>query len=289
MIWDEFPEEFSAVDLASAANVALGLETDPGMLTQLADRLKAAGEQSGPEGATSGLLLIADGLVCDLWLAHGTGLDRWGALGPMMEMPQGIYPPPVQTFPDSLQPYLEARAAGTVRADLRARYHHFLWVRWHSIDDARAAHSAYLEAGRGHASDDDATTSMTAMEYLSQAADLSIRLDIKQPETILTLHHEILEALPREGAGFGASLLERSAHLLVKDRDVARELLDATIHAASVEAPGRRHRERSLLAAGEALAREMGDTAGAMQLRIRQAESYKLEPRGWDPFFEPFE
>jgi hypothetical protein len=50
MIWDEFPEEFSADDLASAGNVALGLETDPGMLTQLADRLKAAGEQSGPEG-----------------------------------------------------------------------------------------------------------------------------------------------------------------------------------------------------------------------------------------------
>jgi hypothetical protein len=221
--------------------------------------------------------LIADGLVCDLWLAHETGLDRWGALGPMMEMPQGIYPPPVQTFPDSLRPYLEARAAGTVRADLRARYYHLLWVRWHSIDDARDAHDAYLEAGRGHASDDDATSSMTAMEYLSQAADLSIRLGIKQPETILTLHDEILEALPRDGAGFAGLLIERSAHLLAKERNVARELLDATVHEASVGAPVRRHRERSLLAAGEALAREMGDTAGAMQLRIGQAESYRFE------------
>lgn len=277
MIWDEFPEEFSADDLASAADVALGLESDSGMLTQLADRLKAAGEQSGPAGATSGRLLIADALVCDLWLARGTGLDRWGALGPMMEMPQGLYPPPVQTFPDSLRPYLEARAAGTVRADLRARYHHFLWLRWHSIDDARAAHEAYLEAGRGHASDDDATSSTTAMEYLAQAADLSIRLGIKQPETILTLRDEILEALPRDGAGFAALLLERSARLLVKEREAAKEILDTVIHEASVGAPGRRHRERSLLAAGEALTREMGDTARATQLRIRQAQSYKLE------------
>jgi hypothetical protein len=70
MIWDECPEGFSADDVASAANAASGLETDRGMLTQLATRLKAAGEQSGPDGATSGLLLIADGLACDLWLCR---------------------------------------------------------------------------------------------------------------------------------------------------------------------------------------------------------------------------
>jgi hypothetical protein len=166
MIWGETPATFTAENVDQALAEATPAEREPRSLSAIADALKQRGEAIRAGAPHNhGSLLIADGLACDLMFTRGESTTRWGPLGPMMEFDQGVYPPPIDTFPDALRPYFEQRAATTSRPDLRARYHDLIWLRWKGFASARAAHAAYLEAASG-ADLDEATSAMTACDYL---------------------------------------------------------------------------------------------------------------------------
>lgn len=215
MIWDEAPPSFGAQEIEMALGIATDAEAGSGSLTSLADVLKQRGEAVRDEQPGVGLLLIADGLACDLWLTRGASTVRWGPLGPMMELQGGVYPPPLTTFADSPRPYFEQRATTTGRADLRARYHDLIWLRWRQFANARGAYAAYVEASAG-ADLSEASSAMTACDHLIRATELSMTLDIDQAMTIELLRREILRGLPREVAGYACRLADDGASLLAR-------------------------------------------------------------------------
>jgi len=278
MIWDEAPSSYGADEIEKALSAATDVEAEPESLASVGEVLKRRGEAVRPEQLGTGVLLIADGLACDFMLTSGDGTERWGPLGPMMEFDRGVYPPPLNTFPDALRPYFEQRALRTPRADLRARYHDLVWLRWKDFGSARAALAAYLEASR-EADLDDATSAMTACDYLIRAAELSLALDIERDLTIQTIDREIRRGLPNEGAGYSCRLADAGASLLAGQPDRVRSLVEAMVTEADVSAEGRRHRERSLFKSAENLVRALGDADQARGLGIRQAESFESEAR----------
>jgi hypothetical protein len=196
----------------------------------------------------------------------------------MMEMSGGIYPPPVETFPDSLRPYVARRGDSTARPDLRARYLDFIWVRWKDFDAARAAHAAYLDAG-GEADLDDATSSMTAVPYFLRASSLAMRLNIDRPGTADRLYGEVLRGLERPQGGYSSWLARSAANLLASDRERCACLVDSFAAEAGNGASGRRTRERVYLEAAEDLARALGDQERVRSLRHDRARSFEAEAR----------
>ena len=277
MIWDETPATFTADELEHALSQAATCEDGPTSLSSVADGLKQRGEAiRAADPHAYGTLLIADGLACDLMFTRGESSTRWGPLGPMMEFDRGVYPPPLGTFPDGLRPYFEQRAAGTSRPDLRARYQDLIWLRWKDFASARAAHAAYLEAA-SDADLDEATSAMTACDYLIRAVELSLTLGIEEAATIERLDREIRRGLTREGAGYSCRLADAGAQLLAREPARTRSLVDALVTPAAAAPTGRRHRERSMLESAEILARAMGDAEQGRSLRLRQAQSFEAE------------
>jgi hypothetical protein len=274
------PAAFDDADVHTAADAGLEIEREVGgkngvLLTSLADALKKRGDSQG--GSAVGLLLLADGLACDLWLSDGDSRKRWGPLAPMREGFGAVpYPPPVATFPDALQPYFERRASTTIRADLRARYHDLIWLRWGVFDHAREAHQGYVDAAAG-ADLADPTSANTAVSYLVRAADLSLTLKLNVEATIAILRTEILRGLANDAAGYADWLAQRCASLIARRPDIARELIDAIQVEAQREPVGRRLRERGLLEAAEALARAVGDVDRAHSLLLLQAAGFEAE------------
>jgi hypothetical protein len=281
VIWEKLPGAFDDANVRAAGDAALEIEREAGgtkavSLPSLADMFKKRGGSQGDSEV--GLLLGSDGLACDLWLSDVESRNRWGPLAPMMEGGGKAYPPPVASFPDALRPYFERRAATTTRADLRARYHDLIWLRWHAFKHACDAHQGYLEAASG-AGFEDSTSAATAVEYLLRAAELSLTLKYKEDETIAILRTEILRGLPDDAAGYAGWLAQRGAPLIARRPDIAREIITA-IHAEAQRAPeGRRPTERALLEAAETLARAVGDSDRALSLRLDQAASYEAEAR----------
>jgi hypothetical protein len=277
VIWDDLPVTFDEAQVHIAADLAIVLEKEAVSLTGLADVFKQDRGDAVP--AEAGLLLLSDGLACALWLTEGESTKRWGPLGPFMEWPDaGVYPPPVATFPDALLPYLELRASTTTRADLKARYHDLIALRWRKFEHAREAHRAYLEAAAGAAPEDD-TSAMLALSYLLRASDLSLSHGIDEEATITALRAEVLRGLSRENSGNAFWIALRASPLIARRPGVARELVDA-IEAEARQIPeNRRHRERALLEAAEKLARAIGDADRARGLRLDQARSYEAEAK----------
>jgi Domain of unknown function (DUF4209) len=280
VIWDVVPAAFDDADVHAAADAGLEIEREVGgkngvLLTSLADAFKKRGNSQS--GSAVGSLLLADGLACDLWLSDGDSRKRWGPLAPMREgFGAAPYPPPVATFPDALQPYFERRASTTARADLRARYHELIWLRWGRFDHAREAHQAYVDAAT-IADLADPTTANTALSYLVRAAELSLTLKLNVEATIAILRTQILRGLASDAAGYADWLAQRCASLIARHTDIARELIDALEIEAQREPVGRRLRERGLLEAAEALAREVGDGDRARSLLLAQAASFEAE------------
>jgi Domain of unknown function (DUF4209) len=188
----------------------------------------------------------------------------------------GTYPPPVNSFPDALQPYFQRRASTTARADLRARYHDLIWLRWGDFDRARKAHQGYVDAATV-ADLADPIRANTAVSYLVRAADLSLTLKLNVEATIAILRTEILRGLANGAAGYADWLAQRCASLIARRPDIARELIDALQIEAQREPVGRRLRERGLLEAAEALARAVGDVDRAQSLLLTQAASFEAE------------
>jgi Domain of unknown function (DUF4209) len=277
MIWDQLPGAFDDAHIRAAADAALDLEKEVAegvARTDLAEVFKKRGLSLG--ASELGLLLQSDGLACDLWLSDGESRNRWGPLSPSREFGGTVYPPPVTSFPDALRPYFEIRASATTRADLRARYHDLIWLRWRNFEHACQAHRGYLDAASG-ADLKDATSAMTAVDYLLRAADLSLTLKYREEETIAILRTEVLRGLPTEPAGYAGWLAERGAPLIARRPDIARELIDAILTETRQAPVGQRARERDLLEAAEVLARAVGDAERARSLRLEQAASFEAE------------
>lgn len=281
MLWDELPDVISPESVRLAAGCAREVEIEPIHLMSVGDRFRKQAETLADEAARQ--LLAADALACDLMLTEGEASPRWGPLGPVAEWADGmVSPPPVETFPDCLKRYFETRAEESGRADLQARYHDLLWLRWGLFDHARLAQAAYARAA-ANPDFDDATSFMTAAKYLVRAAELSVSLGLDRDATADRIIAAIGAGLHLDGAGYVCTLVEGCMDLLRVKPEVLPPLRDAVIAGASVAPAGRRFRERSLLEAAETLSRVIGDHDGARGLKLAQASSFEAEAAERDP------
>ena len=278
MLFDELPAEFAVDDIDGACAQVAAIEAmSTGTLHAFGESLTSRGADLRPDDDPAGILVIADGLVCQLWLGNEQSVVRWGgsALGPMMEMGDRVFPPPVSAFPTKLFPYIEKRAAVTGRADAKARYHDFLWIHRRSHLDARDAVHAYLRAGVGSNSD-DATDHMTAASYLIRAAQISLSLNFERATTAEVIVREMRAAVGEAGGGF---VWQLSQHLgaLATDQSEAAGLLVDELMAAAEASTADSHRERTMLSAAEAVAESIGRRNIVDGARRKDAESWERE------------
>ncbi len=280
MFFDELGHDYTTEAIGRALKIASEIEASSN------DTLHSCGEALSRRGDTElapdrdvGQLVIVDGLVCQLWLGDERSVARWGgvALGPMMEFrDRGVFPPPVSAFPETVCSYIDARAAATTRADARARYYDFLWLRRKSFSDARAAHAMYVTAGAG-ANPADATEVMLAADYLARAAQLSMSLNLDRRVTAQAILVEMARVLPSDATGFVWRLARSSARLLASAPQEATAFVGAAVLEAEVSAAKDRHRERSLYETVEFIAAELGDQPTAQAVRRAIAESWEAE------------
>jgi hypothetical protein len=280
MFFDELDHDYAPEAIAHATQIASDVElTVDGSLHSYGEALTKRGQTELESDRDAGQLVIVDGLVCQLWLGDEQSVARWGgvALGPMMEFAgQGVFPPYISAFPESVLPYLDARAAGTTLADARARYHDFLWLRRHSFPDAGAALAAYITAGTG-ADPAEPTDIMLAAEQLARAAQLSGSLNIDREGTARAILAEMSRVLPSDATGFGWRLARSAARLLAAAPAEARAFLAGVVLEAVAGATTDRHRERSLYEVAEPLAAELGDQSTAQAVRQAIAASWEAE------------
>jgi hypothetical protein len=274
VIWKDLPGSFESAQVRVAAELALELEKTTPSLSALGDLLKR--ERDVPHEVA--LLLASDGLACDLWLTDGDSSKRWGPLGPFMAFrEQGVYPPPLDSFPDALLPYFELRASTTNRPDLCARYHDIVGLRWKKFDHLVEAHRNYLAAAKDKDLG-DMTAEAVAVTYLLRAADLSVTHKIEEDATIHRLREAVLHGIHFDNAQ-SAWIAERAATLIARRPAIARELIEVIDSEARDRPQHRRGRERALLQAADELARSVKDSDRARRLRVAQAESLEAEAK----------
>ncbi len=200
MLFEEMPQEFAAADVELAVSLASEVEEhELGDLRTLGTALVARGDAERASRDTVGILVIVDGLICQLHL-HDVAPEHWGGvpLGPMLEMDGSAFPPYVKSFPTNVFGYLEGRARATKRVDARARYSDFLWCRRRTYPDAQTAIQAYRTAGLG-SNPDDAVQHVTAARYLARAAELSITLNLERAATADVLLAKVKSAIDEPG------------------------------------------------------------------------------------------
>ncbi len=279
MIFDELPGEFESDAIDRACSRVAEIEpASVGTLHAFGESLTKFGEDIRKGDDQAGLLVIVDGLVCQLWLGDEKSVARWGgaSLGPMMEMGGGMFPPPVASFPASLLPYVERRAATTGRPDAQARYHDFLWNHRRSHLDARAALDAYLRAGVG-SNPGDALEHMTAASYLARAAQIARSLNFEKASTAEVLIRVMREGVGEEGGGFVWSLAHDLGALATAQPEESTALLNELLAEAEAVDVADPHRARSILEAAEAVARALTKHEVVERIRRLGAESLERE------------
>lgn len=279
MLFDELPAEFGSDEIERAGGLVADMEaTSRGTLHTFGESLTGRGAEIRKEDDHAGLLVIVDGLVCQLWLGDEKSVIRWGgaSLGPMMEMPNGVFPPPVAGFPASVLPYIEKRAATTGRPDALARYHDFLWIHRQSYLNARQALHAYLRAGVG-SDPADALDHMTAASYLSRAAQIARSLNFERAETAEVLIREMRQAIGEGGGGFVWSLAHDLGVLATEQPEASAGLLDELLAVAAVADAADPHLARTLLEAAEAIAGPLARHEIVERIRRLDAESWERE------------
>jgi Domain of unknown function (DUF4209) len=277
VIFDELPGEFESGDIERACGYLGNVEAASiGTLHAFGESLVQRGEDIRKEDDQAGLLIIIDGLVCQLWLGDEKSVVRWGgaALGPMMEWPDGMFPPPVAAFPASVLPYIEKRAARTGRPDAQARYHDFLWTHRRIYLDAREALHAYLRAGAG-SDPADAVGHMTAASYFCRAAQIARKLNFERATTAEVLIREMRQAVGEEGGGFVWSLAHGLGALATEQPTAAAALLDELLAEAEVADAVDPHRARTMLEAA-------GVVAGAVARHDIVERTRRLDAELWE-------
>lgn len=279
MILDELPTAFAAEDLDAALRIVAEVEADPDMhgIADLGDALRPRGQAD--DVIPVGQLTIVDGLVCGLALSYGPPAERWGSsLIPVWEMSDRVFPPPVERYPNSVRPYLERRAEAAQRADLRARYHDFIWLRWRDHEHGRSAHDAYLEAAQTAELEGD--QGAEAIGWVIRAAELSVQLNVERLATASVIRDEIRRGLNTTNLGYPCFIAEHAAKLLAIDPDGVRALVEDIEAVAAAAAEARdRWREQSLLQACTNLLRACGDSAAAAGFVHRGAASLENQAR----------
>ena len=275
--FQDFPLTFSDDEISRALPIAEQTEqSGDASLHELGRTLLSRGTEVREEDNQAGLLVIVDGLVCQLFLGD-VAHEHWGGipLGPMMEMGGGAFPPYVPSFPQSVLSYVERRAADTTREGLRARYHDFLWCRRRSYRDAQGAIRAYRSAGIG-SDPKDATDHMTAARYLARAAELSLALNFERRETAAVLLAEIQGAIGEEGGGFVWQVAHALGPLAQDDPDFATGVIDRLFEEAE-RSRGDAHHEKTTLEAAEALGNVLDRRDAVDRARREFAEACERE------------
>jgi hypothetical protein len=279
VIFDELPGEFESDAVDRACGRVADIEAGSvGTLHALGESLTKCGEDIRKQDDQAGLLVIVDGLLCQLWLGDEKSVVRWGgvALGPMMEMGNGMFPPPIASFPASVLPYVERRAATTGRPDAQARYHDFLWNYRRSHLDGRKALDAYLRAGIG-SDPAEALEHMTAASYLSRAAQIARSLNVEKSATAEVLIRVMREAVGEDGGGFVWSLAQDFGVLAAEQPEGASALLDELLAEAEAVDAAEPHRARMMLEAAKAVAKGLAKHAAVERIRRLDAESLERE------------
>jgi uncharacterized protein DUF4209 len=277
MLLDELPAAVGRRLVVEAAVTAASEEASFDDLDAFGRRLRQLGEERNGE---VGQLLIVDGLICCYMMAAPEQAATRGFLAPSIEWTNGaVFPPPPDRFPDSVRVYIAERAATTTIAEVAARYHDFIWLRWKDHRNGRAARAAYVSAGVG-ASLSEAGSAIKSMEHLARAAELAMVLDDERESTRKAIVGEIRRGLAADSLGHACVLAERSAKLLAGDVAEASTLADEFVDAADrVKAIRQYHRDRSYSETAAVLAKAIADTARAQSSRERLALSFEAEAR----------
>lgn len=280
-VFEDMPDDFGTGAIDEASQLADRIEADhTGNIHALGDELLRKGKDLAGEDASpreTALLLLADGLICQLWLGTPEVVARWNgnALVPYMEFAEhGVFPPPVEAFPDSLRRYVELRAARARSNDTKARYNDFLWLRWRSFDSARTVHAAYLAAGTG-SNLSDASSSMTALDYLRRAARMSIAFKYNRDDARRVIYDEVERSVPGQSLGFTCLLIETAAPLLAAEPERARRLIGSLEAQATAADEADGHRARSLFEAA-------GDVAGALGNATEKNDYLRRVAQSWE-------
>jgi hypothetical protein len=277
MLFEEMPEEFGVADVQRALSLAGEVEKhETGDLRYLGKALVGRGDAERAARDGVGILVIVDGLVCQLHL-HDVAHEHWGGipLGPMIEMDGRAFPPYVRSFPTSVFGYVEARSQATQRDDARARYGDFLWCHRRSYPDAQTAIQSYRRAGLG-SNPDDAVQHMTAARYLARAAELSIALNFERAETADVLLAKVRSGINESGGSFVWSLAHALGRLAQERPDESVATVEALTEAAK-QARSDSHREKTLLESAEAIAAAVGRGDLAHRARSLYAEACERE------------
>lgn len=277
MLLDELPAGFAQTSLREAAAIATGEEASFDDLDTFGRRLRQLGEERNGE---VGQLLIVDGLICGYMMAAPEQAANTGFLAPSIEWTNGAaFPPPPDRFPDGVRDFIAERATTSAIAQLAARYHDFIWLRWKDHRNGRAARASYVSAGVG-ADLSEARSAIESMEHLARAAELAMTLDDEREKTRQAIVVEIRRGLAADSLGHACHLAERSARLLASDVAEASRLADDFVSAADRAKTTRQyHRDRSYSETAEELARVIGDAARAASSRERLAISFEDEAR----------
>ena len=277
MLLDQLPAAFAQDAVGEAAAIATGEEASFDDPDAFGRRLRQLGEERNGE---VGQLLIVDGLICGYMMAAPEQAAIRGFLAPSIEWTNGAaFPPPPDRFPDSVREYIAERAATSTIAQLAARYHDFIWLRWKDHRNGRAARASYVSAGVG-ADVSEAGSAIEAMEHLARAAELAMVLDDERENTRQAIVGEIRRGLVADSLGHACFLAERSARLLAGDVAEASRLADEFIGAADrAQATRQYHRDRSYSETAAVLAKAIADTARAARSRERLAISLEAEAR----------
>lgn len=275
MLLGELPAAFGSDAMAKAAAIAISEEASFDNLDAFGRRLRELSERDSGE---VGQLLLVEGMICGYVMAAPEQAVRTGFLAPSIELANGaVFPPTPDRFPDSVREHLTKRAAATKIAQVAARYHDFIWLRWKDHRHGRAARDAYVSAAVG-ADLREAGSAIESMQHLARAAELAMALDDERDRTRKAIVDEIRRGLAADSLGHACFLAERSAKLLAGDRGEACRLVSEFVDAADRARAARDyHRDRSYSETAEVLAKAIGDTARAIASRERLAISFEAE------------
>jgi lysyl-tRNA synthetase class 1 len=273
--------------VARATEIALEVEAEAG--DRLRDCTEPLYKRSNEEEATNdhvAKLLWADATVCSFQLMANAAKRSGGPLGAKATFDDGsVWPPLVTEFPETLVGYFEARAAQTTRADLRARYNDFLWLRRSSFPNARAALDAYTAAGSG-GNFGDTGVAIAAINYLRRAAELSLSLNLEVARTAAAVLAEMNRALTVEAPHLPHLTDGNTARLIALDPNAAAALFGAVMAQGAAREVRNMLIARQFYGAAEQIATAIGDRGSVQAARLALARTFETEAAGGEPMTE---
>ncbi len=203
--------------------------------------------------------------------------DGAKGLQPMLVLQAGVYPPPVEAFPEEGVAYFQQRLAQARHPSVRSRLADFLWLRTKQIGMAEIAVAEYLKAVP-QIVDSDRGRSM-ACDHLARAAYLVLSLR-RSTDALLGAIRSLAERFVADQDGHLGHLLSATKDAIDLDPDLGEWLVEQASTLARAkrgEEIQNRVLERHLLEALLPLERVRRNPSRSRAFKLRIAESFEDE------------